>query len=70
MRDIVGNMDVVAEEFGAEAIGKETAAITDGGGAEVAEHLANEVENSSGLQDYCVAAGSNFLRIARQTRFF
>ena len=70
MRDIVGELDVIAEQLLADAIGEETAAIGDGGGAEIAEHLAHQIEDGGGLQNHGVAAGRDFMRVARQTRFF
>ncbi len=42
----------------------------DGGGAEIAEHLADQIEHGGGLQDHGVAAGGDFRGIARQARFF
>ena len=62
---IVVDRDVVAEQLCADAVAQEAAAVGDGGGAEVAEHLAYQVQDRRRLQDYRVSAGRQFDGISR-----
>ena len=65
---IVVNRDVLAEQLPADAVAQKAAAVADGGGAEVAEHLAHQVQHRGRLQDHCVASGRQFDGRARSRR--
>jgi hypothetical protein len=70
MRDIVRNLDVVAEQLFAQAIGEKAAAIGYGGGAEVAEHLSHQIQHRRRLQISRCSGRGDFGGIDGQARFF
>ena len=62
MVHVIGDADVFAEELLAEPAGQKAALVPDGGGAEVDEHLADEVLHRRRFEDDGVAAGRKFAR--------
>ncbi len=57
MRDIIVDIDVFTEEFLAQTIGEEATLIVQGGSAEIAEHLAHQIQDCGWFQDHGVVAG-------------
>src|SRR5262249_56073294 len=53
---VVGDGDILAENLLSNAVVQKAAAIADGGGAEVGEHLACQIEHCCRLQDDGVPA--------------
>ena len=63
MRNVVPDIDVVAEELLADAVVKERALVEYGESSEIPEHEADNIENSSGFEDDGVFSGSEVERI-------
>ena len=67
--DVVGDGDVLPEERSAHAVVEAGALVFEGGGGEIVEEEADEIENGGGLEDDGVAAGWEFAGVDGEMRF-
>jgi len=65
MIDVVGDVDVLAEQPVFGAAGEETAAVFDRRGAEVGEHLSYQIEHRRRFQNHRVAVRRELPRLRR-----
>src|ERR1035441_9007974 len=65
---IVKDVDVLAEEFLADAVVEEAAPIADRGAAEIHEHLPHEIEHRRRLQNHRVPPRRQLARMVRRCR--
>ena len=68
MAGVIMNRDVFAEERSADAAGEKAALVAHGGGAEVGEDLAHQVEDGRGFEDDRIAAGGKLARLSGKRR--